>query len=82
MTMASLLLGAGAAVAAPVAAQAAPVSQAPAAQAAYSWQYTGEYFSAKSACDARAPYYLKASNVKKYRCVSEGGLWAGQVYAS
>ncbi|MFJ9448334.1 hypothetical protein ACIRRH_41965 [Kitasatospora sp. NPDC101235] len=77
---AALALGAAAAPA--VAATPAPASAGPAIQAGYTWQYTGEYFKAKSACDARASYFLAASNVKYYRCISEGGLWAGQVYAS
>ncbi|WP_405020601.1 hypothetical protein OHV05_30840 [Kitasatospora sp. NBC_00070] len=82
LAVASVLLGAGAAVAVPAAAQAAPGSAPSAAPASYSWQYTGEYYSAKSACTARASFYLAASNVKYYRCISESGLWAGQVYAN
>ncbi|MFD5434198.1 hypothetical protein ACFWJ4_18840 [Kitasatospora sp. NPDC127067] len=65
-----------------VAATPAPASSAPAVQAVYTWQPTGEYYKAKSACLARASYFLAASNVIDYRCVSEGGLWAGQVKAS
>ncbi|WP_159400340.1 hypothetical protein [Streptomyces sp. XY431] len=77
---AALALGAAAAPA--VAATPVPSSSGPTVQAGYTWQYTGESFKAKSACDARASYFLAASNVKYYRCVSEGGRWAGQVYAS
>ncbi|MFD8479371.1 hypothetical protein [Kitasatospora sp. NPDC059673] len=76
---AALALGAAAAPA--MAATPAPASSGSAVQVVYTWQYTGEYYSAKATCDARASYFLKASNVKYYRCVLVNGLWAGQVYA-
>lgn len=81
LAVASVILGAGTAVALPAAAQAAPASEAITVKA-YTWQYTGEYYSAESTCKARRSYFMAASNVKDYRCVRSNGLWAGQVYAS
>ncbi|MFD8595458.1 hypothetical protein ACFV1L_10695 [Kitasatospora sp. NPDC059646] len=77
---AALALGTAAAPA--LAAAPAPVSSGATVQAVYTWQHTGEYFRAKPTCDDRAGFFLAASNVKDYKCVSEGGLWAGMVYAS
>ncbi|MFG2696401.1 hypothetical protein [Kitasatospora sp. NPDC048407] len=77
---AALALGAAAGPA--MAATPAPASSGSAVQAVYTWQHTGEYYSAWSTCDSRRAFFMKASNVKAYKCVPEGGLWAGMVYAS
>lgn len=73
----TLLGGAAAAQAVP----AAPSQTHTAPTAAATWQWTGEYYSTKSGCEARRAYFMAASNVYNYRCVSSGGLWGGQVYA-
>ncbi|WP_327233339.1 hypothetical protein OG349_04520 [Streptomyces sp. NBC_01317] len=77
-----IALGATVLVGGAATAQAAPAAPAKTAPvAAATWQWTGEYYSAKSSCDARRSYFMAASNVYNYRCVSSGGLWGGQVYA-
>lgn len=80
LAAASIALGTAAAIAVPAAAQAAPAPVAE-SRATATWQSTGEYYSAKSGCEARRAFFMKASNVYDYRCVLSGGLWGGQVLA-
>ncbi|MEU0842393.1 hypothetical protein ABZ370_23355 [Streptomyces sp. NPDC005962] len=72
LAVASIFLGATAAVAVPATAQAAPAA---------TWQETGQYYSTSSRCWADEDYYMAASNVYDYDCRKSGSLWAGWVYA-
>ncbi|MGW0708114.1 hypothetical protein ACWD4G_19530 [Streptomyces sp. NPDC002643] len=81
LAAASIAMGAAAALAVPMTAQAATSADTSVSAVAATWQQTGEAYTTSSRCWADADYYLAASNVYDYTCRKIGSLWYGYVLA-